>query len=90
LDCSCSKINDELSYALFTYDYYAADYFFSLHNYFSFITVSVCVGIIFHLINNKVYALPIVGLHDLPNSPRIRNAGLQAHISRRSVYIHIV
>jgi len=40
--------------------------------------------------NNKVYALPIVGLHALPNSPRILTAGLQAHISRRSVYLHIV
>jgi len=27
---------------------YAADYFFSLHNYFSFIIVSVCVAFIFH------------------------------------------
>jgi len=26
-----------------------ADYFFSLHNYFSFIIVSVCVTFIFHL-----------------------------------------
>jgi len=41
---------------------YAADYFFSLHNYFSF-TVSVC-RIRLSLNNNKVYALPIVGLHD--------------------------
>ena len=32
---------------------YAADYFFSLHNYFSFITVSVYVAIIFHLIITK-------------------------------------
>jgi len=40
--------------------------------------------------NNKVYALPIVGLHALPNSPRILIAGLQAHISRHSVYLHIV
>jgi len=40
--------------------------------------------------NNKVYALPIVGLHALPNSFRILTASLQAHISRRSVYLHIV
>jgi len=63
---------------------------FSLHNYFSFIIVSVCVTFIFHLYNNKVYALPTVGLHALPNSPRILTAGLQAHISRHSVYLHIV
>jgi len=31
--------------------------------------------------NNKVYALPIVGLHTLPNIPHILTAGLQAHIS---------
>jgi len=40
--------------------------------------------------NNKVYASPIVGLQALPNSPHILTAGLQAHISRRSVYLHIV
>jgi len=40
--------------------------------------------------NNKVYALPIVGLHALPNSPHIITAGLQARISKRSVYLAIV
>ena len=38
--------------------------------------------------NNKVYALPIDGLHALPNSLRILTASLQARISRRSVYLH--
>jgi len=45
--------------------------------------VSLC-RIHLSLNNNKVYALLIVGLHALPNSPRILTAGLQAHISRRS------
>jgi len=65
--------------------------FFSLHNYVSFIIncVSLC-RIYISLNNNKVYALPILGLHALRNSPRILIAGLQAHISRRSVYLHIV
>jgi len=54
---------------------YAADYFFSLHNYFSFIIVSVCCRIHLSLNDNKVYALPIVGLHALPNSSRILTAG---------------
>jgi len=40
--------------------------------------------------NKKVYALPIVGLHALPNSRHILTAGLQADISRRSIYLHIV
>jgi len=71
---------------------YAADYCFSLHNYFFF---HYCVGLCrIHLsLNNRpngVYALPIVGLHALRNSPRILTAGLQAHISTRSVYLHIV
>ena len=68
---------------------YAVVYLFSLHDYFSFIIVSVCVAFIFHLIITKsIYALPILGLHALPNSPRILTAGLHAHISRRSVYIN--
>ena len=37
-----------------------------------------------------VVGLPIFGLHALPNSPRILTADLQAHISRRSVYLDIV
>jgi len=54
----------------------AADYFFSLHNYFFFhYRVSLC-RIHLSLNNNKLYALPIVGLHALPNSPRILTPGL--------------
>jgi len=47
-----------------------------------------CGGLcrIYLSLNNKVYALPIIGLHALPNGPRI----LQAHISRCSVYLHIM
>jgi len=52
-------------------------------------SVSLC-RIHLSLNNNKVYALRIVGPHALPNSPRILTAGLQAHISRRSVYLPIV
>jgi len=50
-------------------------------------SVSLC-RIHLSLNNNKVYAF-IVGLHALPNSSRILTAGLQAHISRRSVYTYI-
>jgi len=47
-----------------------------------FLSVSLC-RIHLSLNSNKVYALPIVGLHALPNSPRILTAGLQAHITLR-------
>jgi len=52
-------------------------------------SVSLCRNHL-SLNNNKVYALPIVGLHAIPNSRRILTAGLQAYISRRSIYLHIV
>jgi len=39
---------------------YAADYVFSLHNYFSFIIVSVCVTFIFHLIITKFTLYPLL------------------------------
>jgi len=38
----------------------AADYFSSLHNYFSFIIVSVCVAFIFHLIITKFTLYPLL------------------------------
>jgi len=52
-----------------------------MHNYFSFIIVSVCVAFIFHLIIAKftLYSLLDYTLY------RILTAGLQAHISRRSL-----
>jgi len=50
---------------------------------------SVCVAFIFHPIITK-FMIPIVGLHALPNGLRMLTAGLQAHISRRSIYLHIV
>jgi len=52
--------------------------------------LSLLCRIYISLNNNEVYALPFLGLHAIPNSPRILIAGLQAHISRRSVYLHIV
>jgi len=39
---------------------YAANYFFSLHDYFSFIIVSVCVAFIFHLIITKFTLYPLL------------------------------
>ena len=58
LECSCSKINDELSCAPCRVRMlYAGDYLFSLHNYFSFIIVSVCVAFIFHLIITTKFTL---------------------------------
>jgi len=39
---------------------YAADYFFTLHNYFSFIFVSVCVAFIFHLMITKFTLYPLL------------------------------
>jgi len=39
---------------------HAADYFFSLHNYFSFIIVLVCVAFIFHLIITKFTLYPLL------------------------------
>jgi len=38
----------------------AADYFFSLHNHFSFIIVTVCVAFIFHLIITKFTFYPLL------------------------------
>jgi len=39
---------------------YAADYLFSLHNYFSFIIVPVCIAFIFHLIITKFTLYPLL------------------------------
>jgi len=56
--------------------------------------VPVCVAFIFHSLNsNKVYALPIVGLHALPNSPRIYLLQAYKHTSVDAPYtysVHIV
>jgi len=38
----------------------AADYFFSLHNYFSFIIVSVCVAFICQLVITKFMLYPLL------------------------------
>jgi len=65
---------------------HAADYFLSLHNYFSFIIVSVYVAFIFYLIITKFTLYPLLDYALY----RILTAGLQAHISKRSVYLHIV
>jgi len=37
-----------------------SSYFFSLHNYFSFIIVSGCVAFIFHLIITKFTLYPLL------------------------------
>jgi len=60
LECSCSKINDELSCAPCTYDYMLLIIFFSLYNSFSFIIVSLCVAFIFHLIITKFRLYPLL------------------------------
>jgi len=84
--CTGVTMNVWLTINLCTYDYMVL------------IISSVCIiifllllcylgGIHLSLNNNKAYALPIVWLHALPNSPRILTTGLQAHISRRSVYL---
>jgi len=39
---------------------YVADYFFSLHNYFSFIIMSVCVAFVLHLIIIKFTLYPLL------------------------------
>jgi len=73
-----------------------SSYFFSLHNYFSFIIVSVYVTFIFHLIITKFalyplldymlyWIVPVIQQHII-----VLTAGLQAHISRCSIYLLFV
>jgi len=50
---------DKRCTVLCTVHEYAADYFFSLH-YFSFIIVSFCVAVIFHLIITKFTLYPLL------------------------------
>jgi len=87
LECSCSKINDELSCATCTYDYMLL--IISLVCIIIFLSL-LCqfVAFIFHVIITKFTLYPL--LDALPSSPRILTSGLQAHISRRSVFTHIM
>jgi len=67
---------------------FAADYFFSLHNYFAFIIVSVCVAFIFHLIITKFTLYPLLD-YTLYRIVSVLTAGQQANINRHSVYTYI-
>ena len=82
LECSCSKINGELSCAPCTYDYMLLIISLVYITYFSFIIVSVCVAFIFHLIVTKFTLYPLLDytLYRIVPRPRILTAGLQAHI----------
>jgi len=60
-----------------------------ISSYLSFIIVSICVTFIFHLIIIKFTLYPLLD-YTLYRIVRILTAGLQAHINRRSVYLHIV
>ena len=72
------------------YDYMLPipDYFFSLYDYFSLIIVSVCVAIIFHLIITKFTHPLDYTLYRIV--PVYLLQAYNAHLSRRSVYLHIV
>ena len=60
-----------------------------MYDYMLLIISLVCIIIFFHYcvslcrihlsLNIEVYALPIVGLHALPNGPHILTAGLQLY-----------
>jgi len=64
--------------------------FFSLHNYVSFIIVSVCVAFIFHLIITKFTLYPLLDYTLYPIVPVYLLQAYNAHISRPSIYLHIV
>jgi len=82
---------------------YAADYFLSLHDYFSFIIMLVCVShssisLLQYTVGWLEFNVPFqhkygcirddIALHNNVTSPCILT--VQANISRRSVYLHIM